>query len=51
MRHSDAVLEVVLRMAGREQTLVTTVLVEARDVLARTITAIDDHINAGKRNG
>ena len=44
LRHSDAVLEAVLQMAGREGVLAGKGLVEARDALAQTIAVIDAHL-------
>jgi hypothetical protein len=42
VRHSDAVLEVFLRLAGREALLVTASLIEARSKLTDVLGTIDD---------
>src|SRR6266480_4006655 len=42
VRHSDAVLTVLLRLAGREALLVTASLIEARSKLTDILVAIDD---------
>lgn len=42
VRHSDAVLEAFLVLAGREQTVGTKRLIEARDVLASALKSFDE---------
>jgi pyocin large subunit-like protein len=41
MHHSDTTLEVVLRLAGREQVVAGKTLLEARKVLAKMLQQID----------
>src|SRR6478672_9397027 len=41
MRHSNAVLEVVLQLAGREQVIAAKMLLDARNVLANMLVQID----------
>lgn len=42
MRHSDAVLEAVLHLAGREQAVAAKKLVDARDTLVEMLELITD---------
>ena len=41
MRHSDATLEIVLQLSGREQIIAGQALFEARNVLAEMLAKID----------
>jgi hypothetical protein len=45
MRHSDAVLDATLRLAGRTETIAATSLVELRHRLAETVAQIDELVD------
>lgn len=45
VRSSDEVLEVLLVLAGREQSIATKKLIDARDKIAETLATIDSLIN------
>jgi hypothetical protein len=49
MRHSNAVLEVVLQLAGREQLIVVKALLDARNVLADMLAQIDSWASRERR--
>jgi hypothetical protein len=49
IRHSNGVLEIVLRLAGREQIIAGKALFDARNVLADMLAQIDSWMNAGGR--
>lgn len=51
VRHSDAALEMVLQMAGRERIMAAKVLLDARNALANMVTQIDSWIDSGARQG
>src|SRR6267154_2392792 len=48
LRHSNAVLEAVLQLAGREQIIVGKVLFDARNVLAEALARVDACIDGGR---
>jgi hypothetical protein len=48
IRHSDRLLETILQLAGRGQTIAGTRLVQARNVLAEALQDIDACIADGK---
>jgi hypothetical protein len=47
--HSDDVLQVLLILAGRQQTVASEKLVDARNKLAETVEQIDALMGAGNR--
>jgi pyocin large subunit-like protein len=47
IRHSNSALEIVLRLAGREQIIAAKVLLDARNVLAEMLALIDRSVNGG----
>jgi hypothetical protein len=48
IRHSNAALEIVLRLAGREQMIAGKALLDARNALADTLAKIDLWVSNGK---
>jgi hypothetical protein len=50
MRYSNAVLEIVLQLAGREQIIAGKALFDARNVLAGMLAQIDSCMNGAGRS-
>jgi pyocin large subunit-like protein len=49
IRHSNAALEIVLQLAGREQIIAAKVLLDARNALAGMLAGIDSWMNGEGR--
>jgi hypothetical protein len=49
IRHSNAALEIVLQLAGREQIIAAKVLLDARNALAEMLAGIDSWMNGEGR--
>jgi hypothetical protein len=49
IRHSNAVLETILELACREQTLAGKALIDARNILADMLAQIDSWMNGAAR--
>ncbi|MGC1778438.1 MAG: hypothetical protein WBB34_10860 [Xanthobacteraceae bacterium] len=45
IRHSNGALEIVLRLAGREQIIAAKMLLDARSIIAEMLTRIDSWMN------
>ena len=49
IRHSNGVLEIVLKLADREQIIAAKMLLDARNALAEMLARIDSWMNGGGR--